>query len=169
MRGSGSPAGPACQPSCPALSKPQGDNSNGGMWRDCPRGALPTLPPQTLVLLRWCQNVRHPPWLCCCQRCRWLGRRGRAGRVGAACVSLRQLTRRSWGPPGQAPRDPRARAALTGPHPAPSLFPLPTASDVGKKGRQPHWLWGRWHQHPLAAGETEAQNGKVPYRRPLSK
>lgn len=31
------------------------------MWTECTREALPTLSPQTPVLLRWCQNVRHPP------------------------------------------------------------------------------------------------------------
>lgn len=90
-------AQPADAPHLPALMSlpspgPQGDNSNGGMWTECMRGAPPTFSAQTLVLFRWCQNVRRPPWLRCCQRCRWLGRRRRPGWGGGGpCLSSGSL------------------------------------------------------------------------------
>lgn len=83
-------------PNVPALPRSQGDNSNGGRWVEGTRRALPAVPAQTLVLLRWCQNIHHQPRLCHCQRCRWLegggggagegqgaaGKRGEGGRGG---------------------------------------------------------------------------------------
>lgn len=134
--------------SLPATS-PKGTTVMVGCGLECPRGALPTLPPQTLVLLRWCQNVHHPLWLCCCQRCRWLGRQGRGWAGGGGLASLRQLTRRSWGPtsvlrvPPPCP-EPRPPCTLSPPPPHSSLMlGRKTATlAVGEVAPAPFGSWG---------------------------
>ena len=95
-RGSGGPNPPPRQPQCPCRPQAPRDNSNAGMWLKYTCRVLSTLPAQTLVLLRWCQNIRHQPWLCCCQRCRCLGGGGQ-GRGGGARVWFRQLVCLSLG------------------------------------------------------------------------
>lgn len=115
---------PPASPKVPALPRSQGDSSNSGRWVEGTRRALRAFPAQTLVLLRWCQNIRYQPRALLLPTLHMAGVGGGGGMGGVAQV--RPLAHLSWGPAWEGPRRALRLHCTPTPHPASPLFsPLP--------------------------------------------